>query len=47
MKLVERIIGDAIARLNSAGLTFGLGSALIVSFIGLIIASAVAYHYVG
>jgi len=46
MKLLERLIADGIARLNDAGLTFGLGSALIVSIVGLIVASAVAYHYV-
>lgn len=47
MKSMERLLGVGIERLNSAGLTFGLGSALILSLIGLIIASAVAYHYVG
>ena len=47
MKFVEPIITKGIAWLNGAGLTFGLGSALIVSVVGLIIAGAVAYHYVG
>ena len=45
MKITDRLLLPLIARLNSADLTFGLGSALIVSALAVVIASAVAYHY--
>jgi len=43
MKMLERTIG----RLNRANLTFGLREAVVLSFLGVAIASAVAYHYAG
>ena len=45
MKMIQRHVLAGIARLNSAGLTFGLGSAVIISIVGVAIACAVAYYY--
>jgi hypothetical protein len=47
MRILERPVLSAIKRLNRAGLTFGLGSAVIISVLGLAIAGAVAYYYAG
>lgn len=47
MKMIERHVLGGIARLNGAGLTFGLGSALAISIVGVAIAIAVAYQYAG
>jgi hypothetical protein len=39
-------LDKAIAKLNRADLSFGLREAVIMSVVGVAIASAVAYHYV-
>jgi len=41
MKIIDR----AIAALDRANLTFGLREAIILSLVGIAIASAVAWHY--
>jgi len=43
MKIIDR----AIASLNRANLSFGLREAVILSLVGIAIASIVAYHQVG
>jgi hypothetical protein len=42
-----RIIDRAVAALERANLSFGLREALILSLVGIAIASVVAYHQVG
>lgn len=43
MKMLERTIG----KLNHANLTFGFREAVVLSLLGIAIATAVAYHYAG
>jgi hypothetical protein len=47
MNMIERIVLRAIARLERAQLTFGLREAVMVSIVGIAIASAVAYRHAG
>jgi hypothetical protein len=42
-----KIIVRAIAALNRANLSFGLREAVILSLVGIAIASMVAYHHMG
>jgi hypothetical protein len=46
MKAEMKIIDRAIASLNRANLSFGLREAVILSLVGIAIASLVAYHQV-
>ena len=43
MKIIER----TIAALNRANLSFGLREAVVLSLVGVALASVIAYHYVG
>ena len=43
MKIIER----ATSRLDRSKFTFGLREAIILSLVGIAIASAVAWHYAG
>jgi hypothetical protein len=47
MKAVQSLFLGAGQRLNSANLSFGLREALMISVLGVAIASTVAYHYAG
>ena len=47
INLIRRMTDSSLRLVNGANLTFGLREAVVLSLLGIAIATAVAYHYAG